>query len=495
MILTLLIIVPLAALILISMARHINDRVLDMLSIAATGITAFLSISLIAQIGAHGPIIFSVGKWPANLGINLVMDGLSVFIAVIVNVLAFLVAIYSVEYMDRYHRKWKYYSLFMLVMVGLNGVLISGDLFNLFVFREVALLSGYILSSFNNEAENFEAAFRYVVLGSFSSMLILLAIAFIYAKVSSLSLFDIAAGWNSSKTGFELFVIILLIAGYAMKAAQVPFHTWVPDAYSSAPAPIAALYSGAMVKTLGIYALVRIFYNVIGVDSMTLTIFATLGVISILVGVILALYQWDFKRLLAYHSISQIGYILLGLGLGTPLGVIGGLFHLLNHSVFKPLLFLNAGSIGYAAGTKNLNDLGGLASKMPVTGTTSMVASLSIAGIPPLNGFWSKMIIIVACVQSHHYWFALFAVVGSILTLSSFLKVQRYIFYGHLKEAWNNIKEVPLSMTLPMAILAVLCVFLGILLLPGVYDDFLGLAVNVVLNGKAYAMLAGGLVK
>jgi multicomponent Na+:H+ antiporter subunit D len=124
-----------------------------------------------------------------------------------------------------------------------------------------------------------------------------------------------------------------------------------------------------------------------------------------------------------------------------------------------------------------------------------MIASLSISGIPPLNGFWSKMIIIVACVQSHHYWFAFFAVVGSILTLSSFLKVQRYIFYGHLKDAWSNIKEVPLLMTLPMAILAVLCVFLGILLLPGVYDDFLGLAVKAVLDGKAYALLAGGLAK
>ena len=495
MLLAFLIIAPLAALILISMARHINDRVLDILSFAATGVNAVLSISLVGLVAAHGPIVFKVGKWPLDLGINLVMDGLSVFVAVIVNVLAFLVSIYSVEYMARFTKKWKYYSLFMLVMIGVNGVLISGDLFNMFVFSEVALLSGYILSSFNNEAENFEAAFRYVVIGSFSSMLILLAIAFIYAKVSSVSLFDIAAGWNASKTGFELFTIILLIAGFAMKAAQVPFHTWAPDAYSSAPAPIAALYAGAVIKALGIYALVRLFYNVIGMDSLTLTIFATLGVISILVGVILALYQWDFKRLLAYHSISQIGYIMLGFGLGTPLGVIGGLFHLLNHSVFKPLLFLNAGSIGYAAGTQNLTDLRGLAGKMPVTGTTSMIASLSISGIPPLNGFWSKMIIIVACVQSHHYWFAFFAVVGSILTLSSFLKVQRYIFYGHLKETWNNIKEVPLLMTLPMAILAVLCVFLGILLLPGVYDDFLGLAVKAVLDGKAYALLAGGSLK
>ncbi|MCX5782133.1 MAG: proton-conducting transporter membrane subunit [Elusimicrobia bacterium] len=485
------IIIPLSALILISIARHLNERILDFLAFLATLANAILSAIALKEISSKGPIVFQIGNWPLNLGINLVMDGLSVFISVTINVLALIVSIYSVEYMSKYSGKWKYYCLFMLALIGLNGVLISGDLFNLFVFSEIALMAGYILSSFNNEAENFEAAFRYAVIGSFSSMLILLAIAFIYSKFSSLSLFDLALNWNKEKTGFDIFVVILLISGFAMKAAQVPFHAWVPDAYSSAPAPIAGFYAGAMVKVLGIYVLIRLFYNVIGMDNLTLTIFSTLGVVSIIIGVILALYQWDFKRLLAYHSISQLGYIVLGIGLGTPLGIIGGLFHLLNHSVFKPLLFLNAGSIGYSAGTKNLNDLGGLAQKMPVTGTTSMIASLSIAGIPPLNGFWSKLIIIVACIQSQHYWLAFFAVIGSILTLSSFLKVQRYIFYGHLKEAWNDIKEVPFLMTLPMTILAICCIFLGILLLPGIYEHFLGLAVNSVLAGKEYAMILG----
>jgi multicomponent Na+:H+ antiporter subunit D len=214
-----------------------------------------------------------------------------------------------------------------------------------------------------------------------------------------------------------------------------------------------------------------------------------LGIISMLVGVTLALYQWDFKRLLAYHSISQIGYIVLGIGLGTPLGIIGGLFHLLNHSVFKSLLFMNAGSIERAAETRNLKELGGLSARMPVTAGTSLVASMSISGIPPLNGFWSKLVIIIACVQARQYWFAFFAALASILTLSSFLKVQRYAFFGYLKDALKDIREAPAVMTVPMLLLAALCISLGLLLVPGLDRYFLGLAANTLLAGRDFSAL------
>jgi multicomponent Na+:H+ antiporter subunit D len=231
----------------------------------------------------------------------------------------------------------------------------------------------------------------------------------------------------------------------------------------------------------------RLSFNVIGVSLALLNVFAVLGSISIVIGVTLALYQWDFKRLLAYHSISQIGYIVLGFGLGTPLGILGGLFHLLNHSVFKSLLFLNAGSVERATGKRNLKDLGGLSGKMPVTGTTSFIASMSISGIPPLNGFWSKLIIVIACVQSGHYWYGLIAALASILTLASFLKVQRYAFFGYLKDAFKEVRESPAAMTVPMMALAALCVVLGILLIPGIDNHFLKLAANTLVAGRDYA--------
>ena len=205
-----------------------------------------------------------------------------------------------------------------------------------------------------------------------------------------------------------------------------------------------------------------------------------------LVGVILALAQWDFKRLLAYHSISQIGYIILGIGLGTPLGILGGLFHLFNHSIFKSLLFLNSGAVDYALGTRDLQNMGGLKVKMPVTANTNLIASMSIAGIPPFNGFWSKLLIILACIQSGRMFYAICAVIASILTLASFMKVQKYAFLGKINEKWAEAKEVPWLMQLSMIVLAIICVAGGLLIAP-LFKSFLQSAVNVLLLGKGYA--------
>lgn len=204
-----------------------------------------------------------------------------------------------------------------------------------------------------------------------------------------------------------------------------------------------------------------------------------------LVGVILALSQWDFKRLLAYHSISQIGYVILGIGLGTPLGILGGLFHLFNHSIFKSLLFLNSGAVDYSLGTRDLQQMGGLKEKMPVTANTNLVASMSISGIPPFSGFFSKLMIILGCIQAGRFGYAAFAVLGSILTLASFMKVQKYAFRGKLNERWKNIREVPYMMRLSMIVLSIICVVSGLLIAPRIIP-FLQSAVDVLLFGSGY---------
>lgn len=219
---------------------------------------------------------------------------------------------------------------------------------------------------------------------------------------------------------------------------------------------------------------------------MILEILILLGCLSMVVGVLLALYQWDYKRLLGYHSISQIGYILIGIGLGTPLGILGGLFHLINHSVFKSLLFLTSGAIEYATGTRDLRKMGGLRDRMPVTSTASFIASMSISGIPPFNGFWSKLLIVLACLQTGRYWLGIIAVLASLLTLSSFLKVQKYAFFGKLNPEHENVKEVPVPMQASMIILAVLCVLLGLLMIPQLESVTLDPAVTVLMNGVNY---------
>jgi len=410
-----------------------------------------------------------MGNWVPPYGIVLVLDGLSSLLLIIINLIAFMAILFSVNYMEKlYTSKLRYYSLFLLMVAGMNGVVLTGDLFNLFVFMEIAVIASYALVGFGCEARELEASFKYLVMGGIGSLFVLFAIACLYGKTGSLNMASVASIIHMAPfDNLVIFSFVLLLVGFFIKAALVPFHSWLPDAHPSAPAPISAMLSGVLIKACGIYVLVRISYNIFGFNDMVAMLFIYIGILSMMVGVIMALAQWDFKRLLAYHSISQMGYVILGFGLGTPLGILGGLFHLFNHSLFKSLLFLDSGSMEYETGTRNLQNTGNLVKKMPVTSFTTLIGSLSISGIPPFNGFWSKLIIIIAAVQVQRPVVALWAVIGSILTLASFSKVQRYAFFGKGenfdKEKWEKYKEVPQLMRIPLIILSILCIFTGVL--------------------------------
>lgn len=442
-----------------------------------------------------GVLVYKVGNHLPPIGISMVADSLTVFMLVTVNLVAFLITVYSIDYMKKYTAKWKFYTLFMLMLAGINGVIITGDLFNLFVFLEIASIASYALVAFGTEAEELEASFKYAVMGSVGASFLLLGIAFLYSYTSTLNMADMASALLQKGPGKVVpFVTVLFLMGFGLKAALVPFHAWLPDAHPSAPAPISAMLSGVLIKVLGAYALARIFFNVFVMSASVSASLMFLGALSMIVGVILAVGQWDFKRLLAYHSISQIGYVILGIFLGTPLGIFGGLFHLFNHSIFKSLLFLNSGAVVYSIGTRDLKEMGGLKERMPVTAGTDMIASMSIAGIPPLNGFFSKLIIIFACIQADHPVYAFWAVLGSLLTLASFVKVQKYAFFGALNEKWKNAKEVPPAMLISMIILALICVISALLVLPA-FSNFIRSAANVLLSGKEYARLVSEALK
>jgi multicomponent Na+:H+ antiporter subunit D len=273
--------------------------------------------------------------------------------------------------------------------------------------------------------------------------------------------------------------------GFAFKAALVPFHAWLPDAHPSAPAPVSAMLSGVLIKAIGIYVLARLAFNVFGVPDNVLALLRWLGIVSMVVGGLLAAGQTDIKRLFAYSSISQVGFMVLGLGLATPLGLVGALYHLVNHAVFKSLLFLNAGAIEYATGTRDLDKLGGLNRALPVTGATSMIGSMSIAGIPPFNGFWSKLIIVLACIEAGYYGFATVAVLVSVITLAYQLKVQRQAFFAELPAALRILRREPGMMSLAMILLAVTCVALSFAVIGGLGDPWL--------IGPAQRALAAGL--
>ena len=486
-IIPLFVIVPLAGAFVTALVGKRWKRLPDLLGLAGTLGCLALSLVSVALVRLSGVLVYSVGGWRPPVGIAMVLDGLASFMLVTVNLVACLVVVFSVDYMKRFTSKWKFYTLFLLMLAGMNGVVVTGDLFNLFVFLEIASVASYALVAFGTERHELEAAFKYGVMGTLGSFFILLGIVLLYGHTSTLNMADMAQVLAlKGPSNIVLMVSVLFLMGFGLKAALVPFHAWLPDAHPSAPAPISAMLSGVLIKSLGVYALCRIFYNVIGMTPQVSSLFLFLGALSMVIGVFLAIGQWDLKRLLAYHSISQIGYVVLGLGLATPLGVLGGLFHLFNHSIFKSLLFLNSGSLEYATGTRDLQKMGGLMHRMPVTGTTTLVASMSIAGIPPFNGFWSKLIIIIAAVQAGRMGYAFWAVLASLLTLASFTKVMKYAFFGALRKRGEGVVEVPFFMRCAMVLLALICVAGGLLLVPGIREVFLTRATDVVVQGLRY---------
>ena len=473
-------------------------------TVLANLVTVSLLVFALASIGKTE--VYEVGKWSIPLGINLVLDGLSSLLLLAISVVSAAAMLFSARYMERYTAKTKYLSLFLLMVAGMNGVVLSGDIFNLFVFLEIASLASYALVGFGCEHEELEASFKYMVLGTIASIFILFAIALTYGNTGTLNMAYISKAIQSKaiqdsglNAGLK-FALALFIVGFGLKAALVPFHAWLPDAHPSAPAPISAMLSGVLIKSLGVYSLVRIVFNVFGVSVSVSWVLVALGVLSMVIGVFLAVGQWDFKRLLAYHSISQMGYVILGIGIGAlilarngkvewaALAILGGLFHLVNHAVFKSLLFLTSGSVEMATGTRQLKEMGGLVERLPFTRTTCTVASASIAGIPPFNGFWSKLILVVAAIQAGFLYLAVVTVIVSLVTLISFLKIQRYVFLGELPENLQQTKENKGTMLVAMVFLACLCVLMGLLVLvPGLKQSILDPAVQVLTDGLKYS--------
>jgi multicomponent Na+:H+ antiporter subunit D len=464
---------------LVARGRHVLAEALT--------IATMLTLMLMSCYAVGYSGIYELGGWPTPFGIDMRLDALATLLLLAVNIVGFAVSLYSVDYMRRFTASSYFYSLFLLMVTGMNGVVLAGDLFNLYVFLEVAAIASYSLVAFGCAHEELEASFKYVVLGSLSSALILTGVAMVYGITGTLNLTLIAIRIaESGMTTPLLLAFGLFICGFSFKSALVPFHAWLPDAHPAAPAPVSAMLSGVLIKAIGIYVLARLAFNVFGITGNELSMLRWLGLLSMVVGGLLAVGQKDIKRLFAYSSISQVGFMVLGLGLGTPLGLVGGLYHLVNHALFKPLLFLNAGAVEYATGTRNLKHLGGLNRELPVTAATSLVGSMSIAGIPPFSGFWSKLIIVLACNESGFYGFAVAAVLVSIVTLAYQLKVQRMAFFASLPDTLKGLRREPPMMALAMVLLAIGCITLSFAVLTGLRDPWLIGAAQKILTAGVF---------
>lgn len=429
------------------------------------------------------------------------VDAMSAFMAFSGSLVALATAIYSLRFMEHSTGLDKYATLFLLLVAGMLGMELTGDAFNFFVFLEVTSIASSALVAFwREEPEPVEAGFKYMVLSTLGALFVLIAVGFLYGRYDALNFAALASQMQVSFV--DKVALALLVAALAMKAGAVPVHMWTPDAYSRAPAVVTALL--VSVSQASLYGLFRVVFSLYGLNLPTTTlvgwIIIILGVLSMFIGVTMAIPQHDIKRLMAYHAISQTGYMLLGVGVGLAVladpvafgafglkAMEGGIFHIINHAMYKGLLFLTAGALFYRVGTDDLNAMGGLGHNMKFTTVCFIIGAAAIAGLPPFNGFASKLIIYES-VYLFNPVLAIIAMVVSILTLASFVKVFQSAFLGPPLPAYREVKEVPASMKIGMGILAAVVIFFGL---------FPGLIVNTLVSPAAQALAdqAGYIIK
>ena len=442
-----------------------NKNLRNWFAVIAALVTFIFSLMLIQHL-AKGPVTAKIenliGIPGFSVGINI--DYLSLFMLCIISGLGFLATLYSVSYMQDYKNQSLYYFLLLMFIGAMNGSVISGDFIIFFLFWELMTASSFILVVFNGTEESKKAGIKYFIMTSVGSLAMLLGITLLYRVTGTLEMSALMQMGLNIGVPSLCAAAIFFMFGLGVKAGIVPLHTWLPDAHPAAPSPVSSLLSGVMIK-IGIYMMIRVFLNIFHITIAWNMVICILGVVTILVGVMFALVQHDAKRLLAFHSISQIGYMVLGIGIATTLGVTGALFHLINHACFKGLLFLCMGSIIYRTGERDLQKLGGLAKTMPVTFIACVIAALSISGVPPFNGFASKWIIYQALIEKGEPIYLIFlvgAMLGSALTLASFVKMIHSTFLGQRPKRLKETKKITWSMGLPMVVLAALCVLFGI---------------------------------
>ncbi len=380
----------------------------------------------------------------------------SQFVVLAASGFGLLLALYSIRHMAANPRVNEYHTYLLLTLAAVNGALLSNNLVLFAVFWETLLITLYLLITIGSPAAYHTATKSLVIVG-FSDFCMILGIALIWWTTGNLSMDSVHLGM----AGYGRYAFILLMIGALAKAGAIPFHTWIPDAALDAPTPVMALLPAAWEKLLGIYLLARITLNFFALDYAMEILLMTIGAVTIIVAVMGALAQKNYKKLLSFHAISQVGYMVLGIGTGNPIGIAGGIFHMLNHSMYKCTLFLTGGSVEHRTGTTELGQLGGLRREMPITFIACVVAALSISGVPPFNGFISKELVYKGA-SHHHPIFLIVALLGSTLTLLSFLKLTFSTYFGERSKTIPPVKESPLTMQIPMIALALGCILFGV---------------------------------
>jgi len=406
-------------------------------------------------------------------------DNLSMFVGIFIGIFFLLITIYSFGFMRQRKRLIYYYSYLILTFISSLGAVFSNNLILFMVFWGFLGLLLYLLIGFaQTENASYTAKKAFIIIGG-TDALMLLGLAIVWRLTGSLQMDEISITLNTKVT---VLAYMCLAAGAFAKAGAMPFHTWVPDTAKDAPTPVVAFLPASLDKLLGIYFLVRISLYMFKMNPALNTVLMMIGSFTIVAAVMMALIQHDLKRLLGYHAVSQVGYMVLGIGTGNPIGIAGGLFHMLNNTIYKSCLFLSGGAVEKEAGTTDLEKLGGFGKIMPITFITFLIASLAISGVPPLNGFASKWMIYQGIIKTadngNHLWiiYLAAAMFGSSLTLASFMKLIHAVFLGQpankqtrsneiltkAEAMINKPRETSPTIWIPQVFLAVLCIIFGV---------------------------------
>ncbi|WP_078428874.1 Na+/H+ antiporter subunit D [Alkalihalobacterium alkalinitrilicum] len=438
---------------------HTLQRVISGITVfALLGISIYLAIFVYQE----GILTLELGDWPAPFGIILVADMFATMMVILSSIVGLVCLFFAFQTISSEREKFFFYPFYFFLLTGVNGAFLTGDLFNLFVFFEVMLIASYILIVIGGTKYQLRESLKYVAINIFASILFIVGVAYIYAATGTLNMADLAVKVALLEQQGVLNVIaILFLIVFAMKGALFPLYFWLPRSYYGPPAAIAALFGGLLTK-VGMYAIIRMFTLIFNHDpGFTHTVILILAGLTMFFGVLGAVSQFDFKRILSYHIISQVGYMVMGLGIFTPLAIAGAIYYIAHHIIVKAALFLFAGATQKLTGTTNLKEMGGILKTHPLLSWLFFISAISLAGIPPLSGFFSKFALILAGFQEERYIIVTVALIVGLLTLFSMLKIFIYAFWGEQKMTEKQAKQKVGKLLLPIVPLVILTVVLG----------------------------------
>lgn len=427
------------------------------------GVTGYLLILSYRLFNLNGTIenLLSINFLNYRADFMLQLSQISGFMLLFTYLFGFLISIYL--FSSRSEVKTgdnQFLTYFLWTLAGVSGVFLSVNLLFVLIFWEMVTAVFFLYINLGKGKGISEAARKtYIILG-FADALFLFGVTYIWVTVGVLNI-DLISISTASGILPRIVFFSFVIAAIA-KAGAIPFHTWIPAIAEESPGSLMAFLPASLDKLLGIYLLAVTMLKLFNVEPILNFVVMLIGALTIIIAVLMALIQHNLKKLLSFHAVSQVGYMVLGIGTGNPIGVLGGLFHMLNHAVYKSGLFLCAGAIEKEAGTTELEELGGLYRKMPFLMISNIILAMAISGVPPLNGFTSKWMVYQGVLQAGQPVFLVLAIFGSALTLASFLKVIYSVYFGGASKAYDKARKPSLLMTTPIVVLATLCLFFGI---------------------------------